>query len=308
MKRFMLAAALLCGAVLAAAEPVKELKVLTIGNSFTWSLQPFFPKLAEAGGVKLKLAFANLGGCSFERHWNNFVKSEKDPSFKPYADGKTKKSMQEILTEDKWDIVTIQQASPLSWKAESYQPFADNLIAAVRKLAPTAEIVIQETWSYNAAHPALTTGKKKNWGVDQTAMYEKLNAAYHDLARKHGFRVIPTGDAVQLVRKAMGDKLVACEPKDYAGMEKPNAPKTTDIVGNFRWGKDRKTGEEKLLMDCIHLNARGQYLQALVWYAELFGGDPETIAFVPKGISADEAALFKKCAKEAVKNYPQVKR
>ena len=303
MKRLALAAALLCGVVLAAAEPVKELKVLTIGNSFTWSLKPFFPKVAEAGGVKLKLAFANLGGCSFERHWKNFVKSEKDPSFKPYA----KKSMQEILTEDKWDIVTIQQASPLSWRAESYQPFADNLIAAVRKLAPTAEIVIQETWSYNAAHPVLNPGKR-SWGVDQTSMYEKLNAAYHELAKKHDLRVIPTGDAVQLVRKAMGDKLVACDPEDYSKMEKPNAPKTTDIVGSFRWGKDRKTGEEKLLMDYIHLNARGQYLQALVWYAELFGGDPETIAFVPKGISADEAALFKKCAKEAVKNYPQVKR
>ena len=307
MKHLVLAAALLCGVVLAAAEPVKELKVLTIGNSFTWSLRSFFPQVAESGGVKLKLAFANLGGCPFERHWNNYVKSEKDPSFKPYADGKAKKSMQEILTEDKWDIVTIQQASHYSWKPETFQPFADNLIAAVRKLAPTAEIVIQETWSYNAAHPVLNPGKR-SWGVDQTGMYEKLYDAYRGLAQKHNLRVIPTGDAVQLVRKAMGDKLVACEPKDYSKMEKPNAPKTTDIVGNFRWGKDRKTGEEKILMDYIHLNARGQYLQALVWYAELFGKDPEAIAFVPKGISADEAALFKKCAKEAVKNYPQVKR
>ena len=305
MKRLVFAAALLCG-VLLAAEPVREIKVLTIGNSFANSVMGALRQVVAADpSCKIKIVGANLGGCSLERHWNNFAKSEKDPSFKPYAGNK--KSLQELLTADKWDIVTIQQASHYSWKPETYQPFADNLIAAVRKLAPTAEIVIQETWSYNAAHPVLNPGKR-SWGVDQTSMYEKLYDAYRNLAKKHDLRVIPTGDAVQLYRKAMGDKLVSCEPKDYAKMEKPNAPKTNDVVGNFRWGKDRKTGEEKLLMDNIHLNARGQYLQALVWYAELFGGDPETIKFVPKGFSADEAALLKKCAKDAVKNYPQVKR
>ena len=302
------AAALACASPVFAAEPVRELKILTIGNSFSWSLRTFFAKAAAADGVKLKLEFANLGGCSFERHWNNFVKSEKDPSFKPYIFNRPAKSLQELLTGDKWDIVTIQQASPLSWQAESYQPFADELIAAVRKLAPTAEIVIQQTWSYNAADPRLIPGGRGFWGFDQTGMYEKLDAAYRGLARKHDLRMIPTGYAVQLYRKAMGDKLVACEPKDCSCTRKPDTPKTTDVVGSFHWGKDGKTGEEKLLRDCIHLNVRGQYLQALVWYAELFGMDPEKSSFVPKGISAEEIALLKKCAREAVKNYPQVGR
>ena len=306
MKRLALAAAMVCGLVLAAAEPAKELKVLTIGNSFTWSLQEFFPKTAEAGGVKLKLKFANLGGCSFERHWNNFVKSEQDPSFKPYAN--KQKSLQDLLTEDKWDIVTIQQASPFSWREKTYQPFADNLIAAVRKLAPTAEIVVQQTWSYNAADSRLDPANAKGWKIDQTGMYEKLTDAYRKLAQAHGFRIIPTGDAIQRFRMAMGDKLVACEPKDFSGLRKPELPKTTDVVGSFFWRKDPKTGEEKLRFDSIHLNQRGRYLQALVWYAALFGKDPEKNAFVPQGVSAEEAALFRKCAKDAVAEFPQVKR
>ena len=306
MKRLAFAAAMLCG-VLLAAEPAREIKVLTIGNSFANSVIGSLRQVVGADpSCKIKIVGANLGGCTLERHWDNFTKSEKNPAFKPYANGK--KSLQELLTSDKWDIVTIQQASPKSWKAETYQPFADNLIAAVRKLAPTAEIVIQQTWSYNAADPRLNPSNPRSWKIDQTAMYEKLTAAYLQLAKKHQLRVIPSGDAVQLFRKAMGDKLVSCEPKNISGLQKPNLPKTNDVAGNFSWRKNKKTGKEKIQCDYIHLNARGRYLQALVWYAELFGKDPAKSTFVPKGISAEEVALFKKCAGEAVKNFPQVKR
>ena len=306
MKHLVSAAVLLCG-VLLAAEPVKEIKILTIGNSFANSVIATLRQVVAADpSCKIKIAGANLGGCSLERHWNNFAKSEKDPSYKPYAN--RKKTLQELLTQEKWDIVTIQQASPISWRAETYQPFADNLIAAVRKLAPTAEIVIQQTWSYNSAHPKLDPGDPKSWKINQTAMYEKLTAAYLQLAKKHRLRVIPSGDAVQIFRKAVGDKLVACEPKDVSGMQKPDLPKTNDVAGNFFWLMNKKTGKENLYCDYIHLNHRGRYLQALVWYAELYGKDPVRSTFVPKDISADEVALFKKCASEAVRKFPQVKR
>ena len=306
MKRLVFAAAMLCG-VLLAAEPVREIKVLTIGNSFANSVMAALRQVVAADpSCKIKIVGANLGGCSLERHWNNFAQSEKNPSFKPYAGNK--KSLQELLAEDKWDIVTIQQASRFSWKADTYQPFADNLIAAVRKLAPTAEIVIQQTWSYNAAMPLLNPGNPKSWKVDQTAMYEKLTAAYLQLAKKYRLRVIPVGDAVQNFRKAMGDKLVVCEPKEVSGLQKPDLPKTTDVAGNFSWKKDKKTGKEKLSCDYSHLNHRGRYLQALVWYAILYGKDPAKSTFVPKDISAEEVELFKKCASEAVRKFPQVKR
>jgi len=305
MKRLVIAAAMLCSALLAADEPVKEIKILTIGNSFANSVMVSLRQVVGADpSCKVKIVGANLGGCSLERHWDNYAKSEKDPEFKPYA-GK-KKSLQDLLAEDKWDIVTIQQASRLSWNPESYQPFADDLIAAVRKLAPSAEIVIQQTWSYNAGDRKLKLDNPKGWKIDQTGMYEKLTDAYLQLAKKHKLRVIPTGDAVQLYRKAMGDKLVAIEPADASGLQKPELPKTTDVAGNFSWGKDKKTGEDKLHYDYAHLNARGRYLQALVWYAELFGKDPEKSTFVPKNITPEEAALCRKCAAEAVKNFPQV--
>ena len=62
----------------------------------------------------------------------------------------------------------------------------DNLIAKIKELAPQAEIVIQQTWSYNAADPRLNPGTSRSWKIDQTGMYEKLTAAYLQLAEKAG--------------------------------------------------------------------------------------------------------------------------
>ena len=84
MKRLVFAAALLYG-VLFAAEPAREIKILTIGNSFANSVFVYLPELAATfPDCKLHLEAANIGGCSLERHWNEHLKSEKNPKHKPY--------------------------------------------------------------------------------------------------------------------------------------------------------------------------------------------------------------------------------
>lgn len=298
MKRLVFAAALL-GSVLLAAEPVKEIKILTIGNSFANSVIGSLRQVVAADpSCKVKIVGANLGGCTLERHWTNFSKSEKDPSFKPYR----KKTLQQLLGEDKWDIVTIQQASPKSWRAETYQPFADNLIAAVRKLAPTAEIVIQQTWSYNACDPRIAPGG--DWGFDQNQMYEKLTQCYLDLAKQYHFRIIPSGYAVQTYRKALGKKLQGPDPASFKELKAGEIPFNPDVVGNFRWIIHEETGERVFSPDCIHLNPNGEYLQGLVWYGFFFQKDPNAVAYMPADMSPDEAALLKQCASQAIREFP----
>ena len=316
MKKSLIAgiALLLCGVILCGAEPQKKsLKILTIGNSFSNSLNIQFPRIVASDPsceMLLDARSATLGGCSLERHWNNHVKSEQDPAFKPYV-SKTS-TLREQLIREKWDIVTIQQASHFSWRAETFEPYASNLIGLVKKLAPTAEIVIQQTWSYNVCDSRLQADSKYNWKhdgkpVDQTRMYELLAENYRNTAQKHNLRVIPVGDAIQLYRKYMGDKLFSKAISDF---ENPTAKSvmTNDVVARFYERKDPKTGEKSLRVDSIHLNSRGQYLQSLVWYAMLFDKDPEKITYKPAFVTDEEAALFKKCAKEAVKNYKQVRK
>ena len=64
----------------------------------------------------------------------------------------------------------------------------------------------------------------------------------------------------------------------------------------------------KIWMDLIHLNERGRYLQACVWFAFLFERSAEEIQFVPEMIANDDAAVMRKLADEAVKEFVQVKK
>ena len=68
-------------------------------------------------------------------------------------------------------------------------------------------------------------------------------------------------------------------------------PQAGDLVGNIWWTKDKTTGELKLGRDTIHLNLRGQYLQACVWFAFLYGHRTDEITFVPDTIGNSDAAF-----------------
>ncbi|MBQ9501822.1 MAG: DUF4886 domain-containing protein [Lentisphaeria bacterium] len=291
---------LLAAAAVALSAAPKELKVLTIGNSFSNSVFKTLPAIVKADPeCRLVLTGANIGGCSLERHWKEHLKSEKDPAHRPYA---KKYTLRQLLTKEKWDVVTIQQASRESWKAESYHPYAEKLISLIRELAPGAEIVIQQTWAYNSAAPSFA-----KWKITPDIMYSRLTENYTALAKQHKLRVIPSGYAVDLFRKALGEKLVSVSPADVLRLKEPELPETNDPAGNFSWRKNAKNGKKALRCDYNHLNPRGRYLQGLVWYAFLFGKDPEKSTYTPQNISPEEAALFKKCAARAVAGFPQAK-
>ena len=101
------------------------LKILTIGNSFTDSLTRYFKQVVESAGCGLTFDRANFGGCELARHWS-YVEAEKNnPLCRVYQGGKR---LCDILEREPWDIVTIQQASHDSWRPETFQPYADNLI------------------------------------------------------------------------------------------------------------------------------------------------------------------------------------
>lgn len=94
--------------------PRNSLKVLAIGNSFSESLNVYWPQVVESAGCTLHLEQASHGGCELHRHWNYISNEEKDSVYRMYQ-GYTAK-MRDILAREQWDIVTIQQASHFSWR------------------------------------------------------------------------------------------------------------------------------------------------------------------------------------------------
>ena len=122
-------------------------RILAIGNSFSLSLCKFFPSAAAAAGAPVEFCSLYIGGCSLARHADNIRKAEEDPDFAPYgvtwfhadrpaAPVKFNANIPQMLATQAWDVVTIQQASPASWRPETYRPAADEGVAEIRRLAP----------------------------------------------------------------------------------------------------------------------------------------------------------------------------
>ena len=279
----VLMAGLCPGQTPAAPAEKPTLKVLAIGNSFSLSLCRYLPAAAAAAGEKLEFCNLYIGGCPLKRHADTIARAGTDPAFAPYevswlrADdpshpAKFRSNVPQMLATQKWDVVTIQQASHESWKPGSFHPWADSVIAAVRSLAPDAEIVVHETWSYNAAD-ARIGGKFRDWPFDQAGMYARLETNYLALARENGLRVIPVGLAVELYRMALAADGRVFDPAALS----PGDPIDLkgEPVGALHWKDGKISG------DTIHLNRAGEYLQAATWLGFLFGRDVRDLSFEP---------------------------
>jgi len=269
----------------------EPLRVLMIGNSFSISNMSQMPKVAKNLGLRLDLASMCIGGCSLQKHWSNCT--NEVPNFAPYhfsrnncgKESSMKQNLPAALAMEKWDVVTIQQCSHLSWKPESYQPYADNLINLIHKLAPQAKIYIQETWSYTPWDKRLA-----KWGIDQNEMYSKLKDAYAALAKQYDLPVIRMGTAVQEWRRRLPVKYTE---NSFGG----------DVCGGYdKPAKDHfkqnDQGKWQPAVDVFHLNARGTYFQALVWTAKLFDNDLSKLTYRRNVVTESEMKLMIEIAKE----------
>lgn len=283
------------------------MNVLMIGNSFSICVGKNLPQIVRAGKKhQLSLTSAYIGGCSLETHANHLKNAEKDISITPYlitvwnsqdarTGGKRRGNVLELLKNNKYDVISIQQASHLSWNYSSYQPYADVIISYIRKFNPQAKIIIQQTWSYRNDAP-----KFAEWGFDSDEMYKRARNAYRSFAADQKFDIIPTGDAVDIYRKNSRRIFKALSEKELAKYRYPDLPPVADdIVGVFFWHK-MDDGSMKLCSDTIHLNYRGEYLQACVWYGKLFNEDPENIVWEHPKISSEECRAMRSAAKAAL--------
>lgn len=255
IKTIALAAAALCISVSSLlAEEVKTLKLLTVGNSFADNACTFLKQITESvPGCKLEFAKANLGGCSFGRHAKLIKDCEADATLKPYQQ---KYTLKELLQQDQWDVVTIQQVSHESFLPESYQPFADEVVACIKQSAPKAEILIHQTWAY-----APDSKRLEGFGLTRQGMNDGLIKCYADLAQHFGgLRLLRSGEAFTASLQA-NPEIDLWNPKDR-----------------------------------FHANREGCYLVGCVWFAELFGISPEKVTYLPDGMDPAVAAKLRQAA------------
>lgn len=299
---------LLAGAAAWAAEPA-EIKLLTVGNSFADNSTRYLEDFARSTGKKVRLYKANLGAHSLQMHvgyLRAYDANPEDPKGSPYAgvanpatNAKPKLSLRKALELEKWDYVTIQQVSTLSYQPASFEPWASELIGAIHKYAPTAKVLGLETWTH----------REDSWMYQKLTTMERMHAAiqkaYAELSARHGIEILPVGDAFQAARATQEWKFQYPDPNFDRATAKPGQlpeqPGSLNV--GWKWEEDAATKEMKLVNDPAHCNAAGQYLATSVLYEALLG-DLEKVTYCPPGLTPEQAASLRGIAQETVAKSP----
>ena len=171
------------------------MNVLSIGNSFSQDAQRYLYGIARAAGITLHTFNLFIGGCPLSRHHRNMLSEEK--SYTLEMNGIStgfQISMKEALLSRDWDYITLQQVSSKSPKYDTYQPYLDNLVAYIRRLAPKAKLLIHETWGYEDGSYRLTEEMKyESYG----AMLADIRASYERAAKDSSADfMIPSGEVL----------------------------------------------------------------------------------------------------------------
>ncbi|MBI5835209.1 MAG: DUF4886 domain-containing protein [Armatimonadetes bacterium] len=298
--RHVLLASLLVGTAVAAQPAPKVVRLLAVGNSFSQNATTYLPSLVKAAGHQLILHQCAIGGGTLAQHWDKVTQLAADPTDKRgrYSSGKT---LQEELSAEKWDVVTIQQASIKSHDANTYRPFAGQLAGFIKQYAPSATLWLHQTWAYRCDDPRFRPAKPAaGEPPSQEAMYRQLTSAYETIAKELGVGLLPVGDAFWLADSdpAWGFKPgPAFDPKTIAAPTVPAQPHSLHV--GWRWSTDAK-GKTTFGYDGHHASVAGQYLGACVWFEVLYGGVVDN-SFVPKGLSAEDARYLREDAARAVR-------
>ena len=243
------------------------IKVLAIGNSFSEdAVEEHLSPLAQAEGLTLVIGNMYIGGCSLERHVKNLrgnLKKYRYRKFDPKGNKTEIKNytLEQVLAEEKWDYISIQQVSSLSGKAESYNPWLPELVEYVKVRQPQAELMFHATWAYapHSTHKAFP-----DYENDQLKMYKAIISAVYQEVPKVGIKlVIPSGTAIQNARTALGNDL------------------TRDGYHLSR--------------------SLGRYIAACTWLEAVLGVNPVGNTYCPEGLTSEQIKIAQKAAHKAVK-------
>ena len=242
------------------------MKILSIGNSFSNDAQGYLHNMALSDGVEIEAVNLFIGGCSLSMHYDNMLSGEKAYSLE--INGETTGlmvSLEEALLRDTWDVITIQQVSQESPYYKTYQPYLDEVIKYVKKLAPNAKLAFHQTWAYEQDSKRLNEELKY---TDYKDMLRDIVAAGKQAADAiKADYIIPSGEV-------------------FGAMLESGVKKVHRDTFHANFGV-------------------GRYALALTWYKILANGNVQDNTFKKlfEPITEEEIAIAKKCVLEVTAKY-----
>ncbi|MBO4777535.1 MAG: DUF4886 domain-containing protein [Bacteroidales bacterium] len=178
-----------------------SLRVLMIGNSFTFDLTRVIGNILRASGIDNNTCCVYIlweSGASLT-HWDKWY-IEKD-TFKLSKMGGnldaaiTEGTVQELLSQN-WDVVSLQQTSNYSTDIDSYSPYLYDMIRYIKQDCANKNVSIcwQLTWSYWDGIDKIVPKEEEGW--------KEIVATADKMISKYGIDIIiPSGTAVENARK-----------------------------------------------------------------------------------------------------------
>jgi len=229
------------------------IKVLSIGNSFSQDAHKWLNPISQNGGEEIYCVNLYIGGCSLKTHWENFLSDEPLYDLEINGEKKGNINISDALKMDRWDVITLQQASPVSGRPQSYLPYLPKLAENVRRICPGAKLYIQQTWAYEQVQikePQISRFESI-YASDQREMYRRIVDAYEMASLLISAPIIPVGKVIQRLRETVPEfDFEAC---------------------------GRSLNRDGYHLDLIY----GRYAAALTWYGVLTGRDVREVSFVP---------------------------
>jgi len=240
-----------------AASSARAQSILFIGNSFTRSIPTPITAITKAKGKPFDFDVV----AKSHTNWG-------------YHIGKGAPETEKALTEKKWDFVVLQDLSDEPTHTGNVKAFmadGEAFYKKIRKLAPTAKVVLYETWAMGAESNTYTKDSTPTTFANPTEMSDELIKNYEALAAK--LESLEPGEQVLLA--PVGAAFARCSQL---------YPKI-DLHG----------------ADHKHFSDTGRYLAALVIYATIYNDTPVGPGKTP-GIKEDSETManLQKVAKEVI--------
>lgn len=246
---------------------MNTIKILCIGNSYSVGATNHLHQIAQNRGDSIDVCNLYIGGCSLQRHYD--CMKENIPDYRIFRNGcwigLPNVRIADYIDVEKWDYITLQQVSGLSFKPETFQPYLSELANYAQKHNPNAKLLWHQTQVCSEARCKFEfklSGKSE--------MYQKLTESANYAAEQIGAcGILATGDAIMTASQKYGviDNLIYADPGSHLGTR------------------------------------YGEYAAALTWYSQLTGNDVSQDTYQINGADENISKLMRLSAQEAADKY-----
>lgn len=248
----------------------QSLKVLAIGNSFSVDAMEYLYQIADNYGIdEIILGILYIPGASLATHidsitnnLDNYVYYKNTTNQWTYYNSTA--TLLDGLTDEDWDVITLQQVSGDSGRPATYDGPLEQLIEYVEnnKTNSSAKLMWHMTWAYQEDSTHYTFSYYSN---DQDAMYQAIVSTVQEkIVPNDAFeKIIPSGTAIQNLR--------------------------TSFLG------------DTLTRDGYHLSYDiGRFTAGLTWFQEITGFSVYSISYFPPEVTSQEFLAIKEAVTNAI--------